>query len=211
MQIRQLCGEAVAHHFASVCINPLFVPIAVEELKGTDVKVCTVVGFPLGATSSAVKSFETKTAVQQGASELDMVIPVGLLKSNRLIEVLQDIESVVKAAKETADSPAGTSTVVKVILETCLLTDREKVIACLLAQRAGADFVKTSTGFSHFGALIEDIQLMRAVVGPTMGVKASGGIRNRDAALQMLKAGATRIGASASVAIVAGQSSTAGY
>lgn len=201
-QIRKLCSEAKEFGFASVCINPVYVSLAAGELKGTAVKVCTVIGFPLGATSSAVKAFETEDVIRNGASEVDMVIPVGLLKAGDYRAVLEDIRSVVQAAKGQA--------LVKVIIETCLLTDEEKIAACLLAKQAGADYVKTSTGFSTGGATKEDIALMRETVGPKMGVKASGGVRTREDGLSMLAAGATRIGASASVAIVQGKQTAGG-
>jgi deoxyribose-phosphate aldolase len=203
-QIQAVCSEAKQHQFASVCVNPVYVRLAAAELANSDVKVCTVIGFPLGAASSEVKGFETKSAIAGGAAEVDMVIPVGLLKAGEYLAVFQDIQTVVRAAEGRA--------LVKAIIETSLLTDEEKVAACLLAKQAGADYVKTSTGFSSGGATTEDIALMRAVVGPQMGVKASGGVRTREDALTMLQAGATRIGASASVAIVQGsQTSGDGY
>lgn len=203
-QIQQICGEAKQYHFASVCINPVYVKVAAGELADSDVKVCTVIGFPLGATSTEVKSFETVNAIQNGATEVDMVIPVGMLKAGGYQAVLDDIQEVVNAAEGRA--------LVKVIIETSLLTDEEKVAACLLAKQAGADYVKTSTGFSSGGATKEDIALMRATVGPKIGVKASGGVRTREDALAMMQAGATRIGASASVAIVQGsKNSVDGY
>ncbi|WP_018131857.1 deoxyribose-phosphate aldolase [Effusibacillus pohliae] len=203
-QVKQLCREAKQFQFASVCVNPVYVPLAADELTGSGVKVCTVIGFPLGATGSPVKAFETENAIANGATEVDMVIPVGLLKAGDYRAVLEDIRAVVRAANGQA--------LVKVIIETSLLTEKEKIAACLLAKQAGADYVKTSTGFSSGGATKEDIALMRAAVGPRMGVKASGGIRTREAALAMLAAGATRIGASASVAIVQGnRSAGAGY
>ncbi len=193
-QIRKLCAEAKQYRFASVCVNPSWVPEAAALLKGSGVKVCTVIGFPLGATTSAAKAAETADAIKNGADEVDMVINVGSLKSGRADAVQSDIAAVVKAAKGRA--------LVKVIIETCLLTDDEKVAACRAAQAAGADFVKTSTGFSTGGATVADVALMRKTVGPKMGVKAAGGIRNRAAAEEMVKAGANRLGTSASVAIV---------
>lgn len=193
-QVRNLCAEARKFGFASVCVNPVYVSLAASELAGTGVKVCTVIGFPLGAATSETKAFETENALQNGAAEVDMVIPVGLLKAGDYRGVAEDIRAVVRAAKGRA--------IVKVILETPLLTDEEKIAACLLAKHAGADYVKTSTGFGNGGATKEDVALMRAAVGPRMGVKASGGIRTRSDALAMLAAGATRIGASASVAIM---------
>ncbi len=202
--IRKLCDEARQHEFASVCVNPGWVGLAAELLKGTRVKVCTVVGFPLGATTPTAKAIETRDAIANGATEIDMVINVGALKSGNDELVRRDIEAVVDAARGKA--------IVKVILETALLTREEKVKACLLCKMAGADFVKTSTGFSTGGATTEDIALMRETVGPGMGVKASGGIRDRDTAEAMVAAGATRIGASASVAIATGtKSSSKGY
>lgn len=202
--IRKLCAEAREHVFASVCVNPAHVALASELLAGTEVKVCTVVGFPLGATSPEVKAFETRKAIADGATEIDMVLNVGALKSGQAERVQQDIRAVVDAA------PDGIVT--KVILEACLLSDDEKVTACLLAQAVGADFVKTSTGFSTGGATVHDVALMRRTVGPEMGVKASGGIRDRETALAMIEAGATRLGASASIAIASGEgATTAGY
>jgi len=197
-----LLSEAREYDFASVCVNPTWVKHAKTGLEGSDVKVCTVVGFPLGATTSAVKAFETKEAVQNGADEIDMVINVGALKSGNLDLVESDIRAVVEAAN---------GTLVKVILETCLLTDEEKVKACQLAQKAGADFVKTSTGFSTGGATVEDVALMRKTVGPDMGVKASGGARSYEDALAFIEAGATRIGTSAGVAIMKGEEASGDY
>lgn len=193
-QIINLCEEAKEYSFASVCVNPVNVRLASELLRGVLVKVCTVIGFPLGAATSIVKAIETRDAIANGASEVDMVINVGALKSGDYDLVRRDIEAVVDAARGNA--------LVKVILETALLTDEEKVKGCLLAKLAGADFVKTSTGFGPGGATVEDIRLMRKVVGPDMGVKASGGIRDYEAARRMVEAGASRIGASASVKIM---------
>lgn len=195
-QIEQLCQEAAEFHFASVCINPIFVPRSAKLLQGSGVKTCTVIGFPLGATSSKTKAFETRLAVEQGAQETDMVIPIGLLKSGEYAAVLDDISAVVEAAH------AGNA-IVKVILEMVLLSQREKIIGCLLSQAAGAEFVKTSTGFSTGGATVADIQLMRRVVGPISktGVKAAGGIRSLADAKSMLEAGANRLGSSAGVKI----------
>ena len=192
-QIKSICQEAARHGFASVCINPTWVPLAYKMLHGHISKVCTVVGFPLGATLPEVKALETRLAVEKGADEIDMVMNVGALKSGDYELVEHDIRAVVRAAGRQ---------IVKVILETCLLTDEEKVKASAIAQRAGANFVKTSTGFSSGGATVKDVALMRKVVGPQMGVKASGGVRTYDEACKMFEAGATRIGASASVAIV---------
>ncbi|MCQ2736417.1 MAG: deoxyribose-phosphate aldolase [bacterium] len=192
-QIVKLCAEAREHEFASVCVNPANVKTAFAELVGTPVKVCTVIGFPLGASSSFVKAVETRDAVASGADEIDMVINIGALKAKDYDLVLRDIKAVVEAAG---------GNLVKVIIETCLLTDEEKVKACELSKEAGADFVKTSTGFSKGGATVEDIALMRKTVGTEMGVKASGGIRDYETAKAMIEAGASRIGASAGIAIV---------
>lgn len=200
--VQTICEEARKFGFASVCINPSNVKLASELLAGSDVKVCTVVGFPLGATTTRTKAFETQEAIENGATEIDMVINIGQLKGGNDDFVKQDIAEVVKTA--------GSQAIVKVIIETCLLTDDEKVLACNLAKSAGAHFVKTSTGFSGPGASVEDIILMRKTVGPDMGVKASGGIRSKDDALKMIEAGATRIGASASVAIVSDQNDNGG-
>jgi len=196
-QIAQLCYEARKYCFASVCINPANVKLCVQLLKGSDVPVCTVVGFPLGATPTEVKVFEAQQAVRNGAVEVDMVINVGALKSRDYELVERDIASVARACH------AGNA-ILKVIIEAALLTDEEKVAACQLVKVAGADFVKTSTGFGPGGATVEDVALMRRVVGPTMGVKAAGGIRTYEDAKKMISAGATRIGASASVRIVQG-------
>ncbi len=194
-QIEKLCKEAKKHGFASVCVNPTNVALAAKLLKGSDVKVCTVIGFPLGANTSFVKAAETRDAIANGADEIDMVINVGALKAKNYDQVEKDIAAVVEAAN---------GNLVKVIIETCLLTDDEKVEACKLSKKAGADFVKTSTGFNKSGATPEDIALMRKTVGPKLGVKASGGVRDTAAALEMIKNGATRIGASASIAIIEG-------
>jgi deoxyribose-phosphate aldolase len=195
VQVERLCAEAKAHGFASVCVNPAYVPLCARLLAGSAVKVCTVVGFPLGATSSAVKAFETGQAVAAGAQEIDMVINIGFLKAGEHDAVLRDIQAVTSAAR-------AHGAITKVIIEAALLTDEEKVQACLLAQKAGADFVKTSTGFSNGGATTTDVALMRTTVHQTMGVKAAGGIRTREDALAMVASGANRIGASASIAIV---------
>jgi deoxyribose-phosphate aldolase len=196
-EIDVLCREAVENGFASVCINPYWVKRSSENLRGSDVKVCTVIGFPLGAMTSDVKAAETRKALRDGAREVDMVINVGALKSGQNDVVLKDIERVVDAAHEVG-------ALTKVILETALLTDEEKVIASSLAKRAHADFVKTSTGFGGGGATVYDVALMRETVGPDMGVKASGGVRTLEDAEDMIAAGATRIGASAGVQIVGG-------
>ena len=199
-KIRKLCDEAKQYNFASVCVNPSWVSLCAELLRGSEVMVCTVIGFPLGATTPTTKGIETRDAIANGANEIDMVINVGALKSGDDALVRRDIEAVVVAARGQAR--------VKVILETALLSKEEIIKASLLAKMAGADFVKTSTGFGGGGATVEDIALMRETVGPEMGVKASGGINDRDTAEAMVAAGATRIGASASVAITTGQKST---
>lgn len=202
-QVVTLCEEAKQYVFASVCVNPTWVKVASELLSGTEVKVCTVIGFPLGATTSATKAFETEDAIKNGATEVDMVINIGALKDKNYDLVKEDIQAVVDAAKGKALS--------KVIIETSLLTIEEKEIACKLAVEAGADFVKTSTGFSTGGATVEDIALMRKTVGPDVGVKASGGVRSSEDTEKMIAAGATRIGASSGVAIVNGLTSTSDY
>lgn len=191
--IENLCREAKEYDFKSVCVNPYWISTAYEELRDSDVLVCTVVGFPLGAATKETKFFETDFAVQEGADEIDMVINVGALKSKQYDVVLEDIKSVVQAANGRT---------VKVIIETCLLTDEEKVKACELSKEAGANFVKTSTGFSTAGANVEDVELMRSIVGDALEVKASGGIRDLDTALKMIEAGATRLGVSAGVQIM---------
>ncbi|RSJ94590.1 deoxyribose-phosphate aldolase [Streptococcus cristatus] len=201
-QIETLIEEAKKYDFASVCVNPTWVSLAAQALKATDVKVCTVIGFPLGANTPELKAFETSDAIQNGANEIDMVINIGALKSRNFDLVERDIRAVVEAAK---------GTLVKVIIETCLLTDDEKVKACQIAQKAGADFVKTSTGFSTGGATFADVALMRKTVGPDMGVKASGGARSYEDALAFIKAGATRIGASSGVAIMEGDVANGDY
>lgn len=193
-EIEQLVNEAKEYKFASVCVNPYWVSFCAEKLKETSVKVCTVIGFPLGATSTETKVFETKQAVQNGAEEVDMVINIGELKAKNDSAVKKDIEAVVNAAKGSA--------ITKVIIETSLLSDEEKVRACQLAKEAGAHFVKTSTGFSNAGAIVEDVRLMRETVGPEMGVKASGGIRDYEKMKAMIDAGANRIGASSGVKIM---------
>ena len=202
-EIEVLCKEALKYNFASVCVNPAMVAKAANILKDSDVKVCTVIGFPLGATTTEVKAFETEDVIKKGATEVDMVINVGKLKEGNLEYVKNDIEAVVNAAKGKA--------LTKVIIETCLLTDEEKVTACKLSKEAGADFVKTSTGFSTGGATASDIKLMRETVGPDLGVKASGGVRSLEDAMAMIENGATRIGASASIAICEGTKSNSTY
>lgn len=194
--VQKIIDEAKEYNFFSVCINPCWVAFASEQLADTDVAVCTVIGFPLGANTPEVKAYEAADSIKNGANEVDMVINIGALKSQQYDHVRQDIQGVVDAAKGKA--------LVKVIIETALLTDEEKVKACELAKEAGADFVKTSTGFSTGGAKVADIRLMRETVGPDMGVKASGGVHNAEEALAMIEAGATRIGASTGVAIVSG-------
>ena len=195
-QVRSHCWEAARWRFASVCVNPYHVPLAAGVLAGSGVKVCAVIGFPLGATTTATKVAETAEAVTNGAEEIDVVINVGALKSGDLATVRADLAAVVAAA--------GGKALVKAILETCCLSDDEKVTACELCGQAGADFVKSSTGFGAGGATVEDIALMRRAVGPDMGIKASGGIRDAETANAMVAAGATRLGTSNSVAIVAG-------
>ena len=185
--IEKLCNEALNYHFASVCVNPGFVPLASKLLKGSDVKVCTVIGFPLGSMTTEAKVFEAMDAVKKGADEVDMVINISMLKDKQYDYVKTEIEQIKGAVGKK---------VLKVIIECCLLTDEEKVIACKLAKEAGADFVKTSTGFSKWGATKEDIKLMRETVGPLMGVKAAGGVRTHEEMLEMIENGATRIGTS---------------
>lgn len=193
--VRKLCAEARQYGFASVCVNPCWVPLVAEELAGSAVKVCTVVGFPLGANATEVKSFETGVAMAEGALEIDMVINVGALRGGMADAVREDIIAVV-------DTAHLGGAIVKVILETALLTQEQKMEACRLAAAAGADFVKTSTGFAASGATVEDVALMRQVVGPVMGVKASGGVRTLEDLRKMVAAGATRIGTSSGVKIV---------
>ncbi len=192
-QIKQLCSEAKENHFASVCVNPDFVSLAHEELKGSDVKVCTVIGFPLGANKTEIKALEARLALKEGADEIDMVQNLSWVKEGKFGEVEKEI----RALKEEAGDR-----VLKVILETCLLSEEEIKASCLAAKAAGADFVKTSTGFSKGGATVKDVELMRKTVGPEMGVKASGGIHHYREVLALVEAGANRIGASASVAIL---------
>jgi len=196
-QIAQLCFEARKYGFASVCVNPTWVELCAKLLEGSSVKVCSVIGFPLGATAPEVKAFETQNALDHGASEIDMVINIGALKARDLELVARDIRGVVTTAH-------ARGAIVKVIIEAVLLTDEEKTIACLLSKEAGADFVKTSTGFASGGATVHDVALMRKAVGPEMGVKAAGGVRTYEDAEKMIKAGATRIGASAGVKILQG-------
>lgn len=202
-QVETLCAEALTHGFASVCVNPLWVPLAASLLKGSFVRTCTVVGFPLGASALRAKAFEAATAMEQGAQEIDMVLAIGAAKASDWATVLADF----KAVRAAVPAPA----VVKVILETCLLSDAEKVRACELAVEAELNFVKTSTGFSTGGATQADVALMRRTVGHGLGVKASGGIRTYETALQMVMAGATRLGLSASVAVVQGGAGSGTY
>ncbi|MFG0213055.1 deoxyribose-phosphate aldolase [Brevibacillus porteri] len=201
--IDKLCQEAREHDFMSVCVNPYWVKRSAELLAGSDVKVCTVIGFPLGASTIESKAAETRDAIANGATEVDMVLNVGALKSGDLETVKKDIAAVKQAAGDI---------LLKVILETCLLTEEEKVVACKLSVEAGADYVKTSTGFSTGGATVEDISLMRKTVGPNVGVKASGGVRDGEAAVAMIEAGASRVGTSSGVSIVTGAKTTgSGY
>lgn len=194
--VLKICSEAKEYGFFSVCINPYYISIAKEALSGSDVKVCTVIGFPLGASTSEVKAFETIDAINKGADEVDMVINIGALKDKKYDYVQSDIEAVVNAANKKA--------LVKVIIETCYLTDEEKIMACELAVKAGTDYVKTSTGFGTGGSTPSDIKLMRQTVGNDIGVKASGGVRNANDALTIIQSGASRIGASSSIEIVTG-------
>lgn len=200
--IKKLCDEAAEHEFASVCVHPVFVPLSSKLLADTSVKVTTVIGFPLGANTSETKAFETRNAIKNGAQEIDMVMNISAFKSEAYDLVRSDIKSVVDATKSTG---VTSDIIVKVIIETCYLDDEEIVKACEIAKDAGADFVKTSTGFGTDGATIEGVSLMRKTVGRDIGVKASGGIKNFDQALDMLDAGANRIGASSGVEIVTGE------
>lgn len=195
--IKKICNEAIKYNFKTVCIHPYWIPFAKKELDGTEVGITTVIGFPLGANATEVKAFEAKQAVKDGANEVDMVINIGALKSRKYKLVSKDIKAVINAVNK--------GIIVKVIIETALLTKKEKIAASELSKQAGADFVKTSTGFSTGGASVEDIKLMRATVGPDIGVKASGGVRTYEDAIAMIEAGATRIGASSSVEIVQGE------
>ncbi|OGU72552.1 MAG: deoxyribose-phosphate aldolase [Ignavibacteria bacterium RBG_16_34_14] len=203
-EIKKLCDEAAKFKFASVCINPGYVTLCYNLLKGTGVKVCTVIGFPLGSTTTEVKKFEAEQAIQNGADEIDMVMNVGQHKQGNYDYIFNDINQVVLTAKKKG-------VICKVILETALLSDEEKIKACIICKKAGADFVKTSTGFSKGGATVGDIALMKYVVGSSIGVKASGGIRSKEEAQAMIASGADRIGASASVKIVSGEKSSGSY
>ena len=202
-QYDKLCAEAKEYHFYSVCVNSSWVEYCAKLLRGSGVKICAVVGFPLGAMDKRAKGFETRHAIEMGADEIDMVINVGALKSGNTKLVEEDIRSVVRAARQR--------TVVKVIIEAALLTDEEKILACQLAKNAEADFVKTSTGFSKGGATVKDVALMRRTVGPKMGVKAAGGIRSFEDAAAMIEGGATRLGTSSSIEIVTGKKSGSEY
>ena len=202
-QVRKICDEAKANHFASVCVNTTNCAFVANELRGSGVKTCVVIGFPLGACTTETKVFEAQDAIMKGAQEVDMVVNVGAIKSGNWDLVFDDIKAVANACKGKA--------LLKVIIETCLLTDDEKVKACQASKHAGADFVKTSTGFSTGGATVEDVRLMRQTVGPTMGVKASGGVRTYDDAIAMIKAGATRLGTSNGVQIVTGAAGEGGH
>lgn len=202
-QFEQLCNEAVKYKFKSVCVNSSWVPYVVKKLRGTGVIICSVIGFPLGGMDTRSKAFEARSAIASGATELDMVLNVGALKSGNLKLVEEDIRAIKRACRST--------TVLKVILETGLLTEAEKILACEISKKADADFVKTSTGFAGSGATVQDIALMRRIVGPKMGVKASGGIKNYDQAIALINAGANRLGCGASVAVVTGTEAKGNY
>lgn len=202
-QFDQLCKEALMYKFKSVCVNSSWVSYVSKKLRGSDIIVCSVVGFPLGGMDSRSKAFETQNAIENGAKEIDMVINIGALKSGNLKLVEEDIRAVRRASRS--------NTILKVIFETNLLTENEKILACEISKKAGADFVKTSTGFSGGGATVEDVILMRRIVGPTMGVKASGGIRDYNSAVALIKAGANRLGCGASVAIMTGAAAKGNY
>lgn len=202
-QFDQLCNEAIKYRFFSVCVNSSWVSYVAKKLRGSGIKVCSVIGFPLGAMDSKSKAIEARGAIENGANELDMVINIGALKSRNLKLVEEDIRSVKRACRST--------TILKVILETSMLNEEEKILACEISKKAGADFVKTSTGFSTAGATVEDIALMRRIVGPNIGVKASGGISDFNKAVSMIKAGANRLGCGASVAVVTGAVSKEKY
>ena len=202
-QFEQLCDEAVKYKFKSVCVNSSWIPFVAKKLRGTGIKICSVIGFPLGEMDTRSKAFEARNAIGNGADELDMVINVGALKSGNLKLVEEDIRAIKRACRST--------TVLKVILETGLLTDDEKIIACEISRKAGADFVKTSTGFSGSGATVHDVALMRRIVGPDMGVKASGGIRNFNQAVALINAGANRLGCGSSVDVISGVESQGNF
>jgi deoxyribose-phosphate aldolase len=198
-EVKKYCEEAKHYNFASVVVNPYYTEFVCQELKDSGVKTCVVVGFPLGANSKEVKAFETSQAIEKGANEVDMVINIGALKDKNYDVVKEDVEAVVKAANKKA---ANKKAVVKVIIETCLLTDEEKVKVCHIAKQAGADFIKTSTGFSTYGSISQDVDLIRKAVGDKMGVKASGGIRSYEKAIEMIHSGANRVGASNGVELI---------
>jgi len=202
-QFEKLCNEAVTYKFKSVCVNSSWVPFVARKLRGTGVVICSVIGFPLGGMDTRSKAFEARSAIASGATELDMVINVGALKSGNLKLVEEDIRAIKRACRST--------TLLKVILETGLLTEAEKILACEIAKKAGADFVKTSTGFAGSGATVQDISLMRRIVGPAMGVKASGGIRTYDQAISLINAGANRLGCGSSVEVITGAESKGDY
>ncbi|MEI7980539.1 MAG: deoxyribose-phosphate aldolase [Bacteroidota bacterium] len=202
-QFEQLCNDAVKYKFKSVCVNSSWIPFVTKKLRGTSIKICSVIGFPLGEMDTRSKAFEARNAIGNGAEELDMVINVGALKSGNLKLVEEDIRAIKRACRST--------TVLKVILETGLLTDEEKIIACEIARKAGADFVKTSTGFSGSGATVHDVALMRRIVGPHMGVKASGGIRTYNQAMALITAGANRLGCGSSIDVITGAESKGNY
>jgi deoxyribose-phosphate aldolase len=202
-QFEQLCNEAVKYKFKSVCVNSSWVPYVAKKLRGSGIIVCSVIGFPLGGMDTRSKAFEARSAIANGATELDMVINVGALKSGNLKLVEEDIRAIKRACRST--------TLLKVILETGLLTDAEKILACEISRKAGADFVKTSTGFSGSGATVQDITLMRKIVGPNMGVKASGGIKTFDQAVALINAGANRLGCGSSIAVITGAESQGNY
>lgn len=203
-QIKQICQQAIENHFFSVCVNSCYVPLVAKLLTGSDVKTCSVIGFPLGACLTSAKVFETQAAIEAGANEIDMVINVGLLKSHNMDAFIDDIRQV-KATTTSAN------VLLKVILETCLLTKNEIKQVCEICRDLNVEFVKTSTGFSTGGATIEDVQLMRETVGKNIGVKASGGVRDKETAQAMINAGATRLGTSSGVTLIAGEKSTSNY
>jgi deoxyribose-phosphate aldolase len=202
-QFEQLCNEAVKYKFKSVCVNSSWVPFVAKKLRGSGIIICSVIGFPLGGMDTRSKAFEARSAIANGATELDMVINVGALKSGNLKLVEEDIRAIKRACRST--------TLLKVILETGLLTDAEKILACEISKKSGADFVKTSTGFSGSGATVQDIALMRRIVGPNMGVKASGGIKTFGQAVALINAGANRLGCGSSIAVITGAESQGNY
>ena len=202
-QFEKLCDDAIKYNFYSVCVNSGWVEFVAKRLKGKGINICSVVGFPLGEMETSSKAFEAKCAIEKGANEIDMVIKVGALKDRELKIVEEDIRAVKEVCREKA--------ILKVIIETCLLTEEEKILACEISKKADADFVKTSTGFSTGGATVEDIVLMRKVVGPKMGVKASGGISEYNKAVALINAGASRLGCGASIAIITGATAQGNY